>query len=135
MGMIYPFKCKNCESYLELYQETQVPHVCDKPCVQCGGAMKRIFTVPQVVYKGRPDGFAAKEAERDRRYKDAMTLANRHYHQPTQNPISENDSFWEGSAEQFDSYKPTLYGAAGNLESKSSAPTVTTENATATATA
>ena len=44
--MIYPFKCKTCDHYIEI-QASIKEHVPIPDCIHCGMKMKRVYLPPQ----------------------------------------------------------------------------------------
>jgi putative FmdB family regulatory protein len=48
--MVYAFRCKKCEAYLDIAHPVNEPHP-DK-CLFCGGELVRVFHLPSVIYRG-----------------------------------------------------------------------------------
>lgn len=135
--MIYVYCCKECQSKIERAEKAKQPHFMEGYCPKCGAKdqFKRVLFPngpPQIVYKGNPRGFAAKEEQQRKRYQEAQKIADGAYRQPSPNPISQDDDFWEASSE-FDSYKPLRFGDPAIMSNMTNA--ISTNNITSSGSA
>ena len=114
MKAAYLYRCPQCRTEVEVYQERAGEHVHTQTCQVCGyeGPYKRKFSLPQVVYRGQ--GWPRKDAWLDKETQMAVDAADRMYQRPLEHPIGEDEAFWQDLAnEGFDAHKPTIYGDPG----------------------
>jgi putative FmdB family regulatory protein len=47
---VYTFRCRKCQEDVEIEHKASEPH--PKKHKGCGGALRRTFSTPEIVYKG-----------------------------------------------------------------------------------
>lgn len=121
--MLYLFKCPECQGVVEEYQPAKNSHALSGMCPNCSyeGDFKRVFTAPQIVYKGR--GWPVKEQWLEKEAKVAQDAADGYYNQPPKNPLSDNDDFFQQACEKgLDQHKAPVFGDAGAVSKKVEKP-------------